>query len=165
MSSFQHRKAVGDAHEACVAKELAARGWDVSVWGQAILTETVRSALQHTGSLLRWTPDLVAAQGQRIILIDCKSRMTSHTTHRHAVERAAVMAHVQLAAWAQLPVVYVFDDLGVLTPFDVLLSGSTGPRSAAGSGAAYFLVSVARSLAFDDALGTSQRPLPRLRAA
>jgi hypothetical protein len=165
MSSFQRRKAVGDAHEARVAEELAARGWDVSVWGQAILTDTVRSALQRTGSFLRWTPDLVAAQGERVILIDCKSRMTSHASRRHAVERAAVMAHVQLAAWALLPVVYIFDDLGVLTPFDVLLSGSAGPRSAAGSGAPYFLVPVDRSLAFDDVFGAARRAFRRLSVA
>ncbi|MFG2948331.1 hypothetical protein [Streptomyces adustus] len=165
MPSFQHRKAVGDAHEVRVTEELAARGWDVSVWGQAILTDSVRSALQQTGSLLRWTPDLVAAKGRQVILIDCKSRMTSRTSRRHAVERAAVTAHVHLTAWTQLPVVYVYDDLRVLTPIDALLSGSTGPRSTAGSGAPYLLVPTTRSLAFDDVFGTAQHPPQHLSAA
>ncbi len=154
MPSFQQRKAVGDAHEAHVAHELAERGWDVSPWGQAVLTQAVRAALRRTDSFLRWTPDLAAAQDRRVVLIDCKGRMTSRTSHRHAVERSAVMAHLHLTAWTQLPVAYVFDDLGVLTPWDVLLSGRTGPLTTKGSGSAYFLVPVARALAFDEVFGT-----------
>ncbi|MEU3529821.1 hypothetical protein AB0E62_39315 [Streptomyces sp. NPDC038707] len=36
--------------------------------------EPVRLALHHTTSSLRWTPDLIAAQGRQVVLIDCKSR-------------------------------------------------------------------------------------------
>jgi hypothetical protein len=165
MPSFQHRKAVGDAHERRVAQELVLRGWDVNAWGQGVLTEAVRSALRGTDSSLRWTPDLVAAKGPQVFLIDCKSRMTSHTTHRHAVERAAVMAHLQLVAWTQLPVCYIFDNLDVLTPLDILMSGRTGPHSARGSGSAYYLVPAARSLAFDEVFGTGQPSAGRLGAA
>ncbi|MFF0737750.1 hypothetical protein ACFYVK_39825 [Streptomyces chartreusis] len=81
--------------------------------------------------------------------------MTSRTTYRHAVERAAVMAHLQLAAWTQLPICYVFDNLDVLTPFDVLMLGHDGPRSTAGSGSAYYLVPAARSLPFNEVFGTA----------
>ena len=95
---------MGDAHERRVAEELALRGWNVSPWGQGVLTEAVRVALRGTESSLRWTPDLVAAKDRQVFLIDCKSRMTSRITHRHAVERAAVTAHLQLAAWTQLPI-------------------------------------------------------------
>lgn len=165
MRSFQHRKVVGDAHEERVAEELVLRGWDVSAWGQGVLTEAVRSALRGTDSSLRWTPDLVAAKGSEIFLLDCKSRMTSRTTHRHAVERAAVMAHLQLAAWTQLPVCYVFDDLGILTPHDVLVSGRPGPHSVRGSGSAYYLVPTARSLAFDEVFGTGWPGAGQLGAA
>ncbi|WNF25311.1 hypothetical protein RI138_00010 [Streptomyces sp. C11-1] len=134
MPSFQHRKAVGDAHELRVTQELTSRGWDVNAWGQGILTDLVRFALQGTSSALRWTPDLIAAKEQHIALIDCKSRMTSRTTSRHAVERAAVTAHFQLVAWTLLPVYYVFDNLDVLTPHEVLATGRHGPYSEAGSG-------------------------------
>lgn len=36
-------------------------------------------------------------------MIDCKSSMTSRATHRHAIESAAVDAHLQLVAWTRLP--------------------------------------------------------------
>lgn len=153
MPSFQHRKAVGDAHELRVAGEFSRRGWDVNPWGQGVLTETVQRALQGTDSAFRWTPDLVVAKSNRIALIDCKSRMTSRTTHRHAVERAAVTAHLQLVAWTQLPVYYVFDNLDVLTPYDVLVAGHNGPYSQAGSGSPYYLIATARSLTLDSAFG------------
>ena len=44
---------MGDAHERRVAEELALRGWDVSPWGQGVLTEAVRVALRGTESSLR----------------------------------------------------------------------------------------------------------------
>ncbi|MFF2205531.1 hypothetical protein [Streptomyces sp. NPDC058145] len=88
---------MGDAHERRVAEDLALRGWNVSPWGQGVLTEAVRVALRGTESSLRWTPDLVAAKDRQVFLIDCKSRMTSRITHRHAVERAAVTAHLLFA--------------------------------------------------------------------
>ena len=149
---------MGDAHERRVAEELALRGWDVSPWGQGVLTEAVRVALRGTESSLRWTPDLVAAKDRQVFLIDCKSRMTSRITHRHAVERAA--------AWTQLPICYVFDNLDILTPLDVLMLGRTGPQPAAGSGSPYHLVPTRRSLAFDEVFGTmQQRHTPQLGAA
>ncbi|MFC4606222.1 hypothetical protein ACFO9E_00010 [Streptomyces maoxianensis] len=140
MPSFHDRKAIGDAHERRVAQELRQRGWHVNTWGQGVLAAPVRSALHGTDSSLRWTPDLIAAKGRQVILIGCKSRMTSSTTHRHVVERAAVIAHLQLVAWTQLPLYYVFDNLDVLTPHDVLGTGHNGPRTHAGSGTPYLLV-------------------------
>ncbi|MFE2023531.1 hypothetical protein ACFW9O_36485 [Streptomyces sp. NPDC059499] len=156
MPSFQHRKAVGDPHELRVARELTWRGWDVNAWGQGVLTGPVRSALRGTSSALRWTPGLIAAKEQQIALIDCKSRMTSRSTGRHAVERAAVTAHLQLVAWTLLPVYYVFDSLDVLTPYEVLTTGRYGPYSNAGSGSPYYLVSADRALAFDSIFGAEQ---------
>ncbi|MGW6755071.1 hypothetical protein [Streptomyces sp. NPDC055006] len=88
------------------------------------------------------------------MLIDCKSRMTSKSTGRHAVERSAVHAHVQLVAWTLLPLYYVFDDLDVLTPHDVLTTGQQGPHSIAGSGAPYFLISANTTRRFDSLFGT-----------
>ncbi|MEV2248764.1 hypothetical protein [Streptomyces sp. NPDC049970] len=163
MPSFQHRKAVSDAHELRVAQELTWRGWNVNAWGQGVLTDPVRSALRGTDSALRWTPDLIIAKGQQIALIDCKSRMTSRATSRHVVEGAAVTAHLQLVAWTLLPVYYVFDNLDVLTPHDVLTAGQHGPYSSAGSGSPYYLVPLSRSLAFDTTFGAHR--VTRLSAA
>ncbi|MGW3289430.1 hypothetical protein ACWDR3_32805 [Streptomyces sp. NPDC001002] len=101
-------------------------------------------------------PDLIAARDDALALIDCKSRMTSTTTNRHAVERAAVRAHLQLSAWTFLPVYYVFDNLDVLTPHDVLTDGRNGPRSSAGSGSAYYLVGAGTGRSFDSVFGCIQ---------
>ncbi|GAX56251.1 hypothetical protein SO3561_07818 [Streptomyces olivochromogenes] len=117
---------------------------------------TAAGAVRHQRTLTdanRETPGLITAQGRRVALIDCKSRMTSRATQRHAVERAAVNAHLQLVAWTLLPVYYVFDNLDVLTPYDVLMTGRGGPRTPAGSGSPYFLVPSNRSLSFDDTFG------------
>ncbi|MFD3442770.1 hypothetical protein ACFWU3_35370 [Streptomyces sp. NPDC058685] len=103
---------------------------------------------------MRWTPDLVVAKSNKVALIDCKSRMTSRTTPSHAVERAAVTAHLQLVAWTQIPVYYVFDNLDVLTPYDVLVAGHNGPYSHAGSGSPYYLIATARSLTLDKVFGS-----------
>ncbi|QKW48202.1 hypothetical protein [Streptomyces buecherae] len=165
MPSFQQRKDVGDAHEQRVARELNHRGWSVDGWGQGVLSEAVRCALRGTDSSLRWTPDLIAAKDRQLFMIDCKSRMTSRTTSRHAVEKAAVMAHLHLAAWTQLPVCYVFDNLDVLSPYDVLMTGYTGPRTVHGSGSAYYLVPTARAFSFSEVFGKGPEESVQLPAA
>ncbi|MBW5420155.1 hypothetical protein GKQ77_01000 [Streptomyces sp. BG9H] len=159
MPSFQQRKAVGDAHEQRIAQELTARGWAVNPWGQGVLTQPVQAALRQTDSSLRWTPDLLAAKEGRVALIDCKSSMTSRATHRHAIESAAVDAHLQLVAWTRLPLYYVFDNLDVLTPYDALTAGQTGPRSVrTGSGAPYLLVPTTLCRPFDTVFGPRRNP-------
>ncbi|MFJ6756066.1 hypothetical protein ACIQNK_13725 [Streptomyces sp. NPDC091273] len=90
-------------------------------------------------------------------MIDCKSSMTSRATHRHAIESAAVRAHLQLVAWTVLPLYYVFDSLDVLTPFDALAAGQTGPHSVAGSGAPYLLAPTTRCRTFASAFGPRRR--------
>lgn len=81
--------------------------------------------------------------------------MSGGTRRRHAIERAAVRAHLQLVAMTDLPVYYVFDDLGVATPYDVLTDGRCGPRSSVGSGAAYCLVSSALDRSFDSVFSSA----------
>ncbi|MFI0242833.1 hypothetical protein [Streptomyces sp. NPDC016845] len=165
MTSFQQRKDIGDAHEQCVARELGKRGWTVDEWGQGVLSPAARAALRRSNSFLRWTPDLIAARGPHLFMIDCKSRMTSRAPGRHAVEAAAVTAHLQLAAWTGMPVCYVFDNLDVLTPLDVLMTGGRGPRSARGSGSPYHLVPVQHALDFDTVFGEVSGDAQRLPAA
>ncbi|WP_078940541.1 hypothetical protein [Streptomyces cellulosae] len=158
MASFQQRKAIGDAHERYVAEQLTVRGWEVDPWGQGLLSGRLQGALRRTDSFIRWFPDLIAAKGEDLVLIDCKGGMTSRKTDRHAVERAAVRAHLQLVAWTGLPVYYVFDGLGVWAPHDVLIAGRKGPHSTAGSGAPYFLISASGARCFDDLFGASEAP-------
>ncbi|MEV3856944.1 hypothetical protein AB0J38_21765 [Streptomyces sp. NPDC050095] len=153
MATFQQRKAIGDAHERYVAEELTGRGWEVDFWGQGLLSRALQRALQKTDSSIRWFPDLIAAKAQDLVLIDCKGGMTSRRTGRHAVERAAVQAHLQLVAWTGLPVYYVFEGLGVWAPHDVHIAGQEGPHSPVGSGAPYFLISAQGARRFDDLFG------------
>ena len=159
MTTWTERKTVGDLLEQHVAEELTIRGWTVNPWGQGVLTEEVRFALKSSDSYLRWTPDLVAARGESVVLIDCKARMTSSASNRNSIERAAVKAHLQFSAWTDLPVYYVFDNLKVLTPHDVLTSGRAGPHTRVGSGAPYYLVPDALAKAFDALFGTYESAL------
>ena len=153
MTTWEERKTVGDLLEQRVAEELTLREWAVNPWGQGILTSPVQSALRRTDSALRWTPDLVATRGEIVVLIDCKGRKTSATRNRHTIERAAVKSHLQFSAWTDLPMYYVFDNLGVMTPHDVLTAGRIGPHTQVGSGAPYYLVPAALARPVDDVFG------------
>lgn len=156
MTYWDQRNRIGVALERRVAEELRDRGWHVNAWGQGTLDAPVRRALRRTDSCARWTPDLVAARNQMVCFIDCKANMTGGASRRHAIERAAVRAHLQFVAWNNLPVYYVFDDLGVATPYDVLMAGEPGPTPRVGSGAPYYLISATHDRAFDSIFGDSE---------
>ncbi|AJE81754.1 hypothetical protein SLNWT_1378 [Streptomyces albus] len=163
MASFQQRKAIGDTHERYVAEQLIERGWTVDFWGQGLLSRGLQCALRRTDSSIRWFPDLIATKAGDLVLIDCKGGTTSQRTGRHAVERSAVQAHLQLVAWTGLPVYYVFDGLDVWAPHDVLIAGQEGPHSVVGSGAPYFLIASQGARRFDALFGA--RDLPELGIA
>ncbi|MFI1213452.1 hypothetical protein ACH4UV_38435 [Streptomyces sp. NPDC020802] len=158
MASFQQRKAIGDAHERYVAEQLIGLGWEVDFWGQGLLSRALQCALRRTDSSIRWFPDLIAAKAKDLVLIDCKGGMTSQRTGRHAIERSAVQAHLQLVAWTGLPVYYVFDGLDVWAPHDVLIAGQEGPHSVVGSGVPYFLISAQGARRFNDLFGAQGLP-------
>ncbi|MFC7619379.1 hypothetical protein [Microlunatus sp. GCM10028923] len=156
MVNWEQRKRVGDSLERRVAEELRGRGWHVNAWGQGVLDEPVRQALRATETFARWTPDLVVARNRTVCFVDCKANMTGRVSRRHAIERAAVRAHLQLVAWNNLPVYYVFDSLGVATPYDVLMAGEPGGTPRVGSGAPYFLISAAYDRSFDSIFGDAK---------
>lgn len=147
--SWNQRKLVGDAHEMRVGGELAARGWDVDPWGQAILSESVRRAVSRT----RWKnfPDLVAARDGDLVAIDAKDRMSSAETGRYAISRECVSFGLQFVAAFGVPIFYVFGNLGVLTPQEVMSYGNIGPR---GMGGSYYLVNGRLAHQFDDVFGS-----------
>lgn len=153
MANWDQRKRIGDALERGVTAALRDRGWHVNEWGQGVLDAPVRRALRGTDSFARWTPDLVAARDLTVCFIDCKANMTGGSRRRHAIERAAVQAHLQFVAWNNLPVYYVFDDLGVATPYDVLMASQPGPTPRIGSGAPYLLISAVHDRPFDSIFG------------
>jgi Holliday junction resolvase len=148
MQPFEMRKRIGDAHESRVAAQMESRGWAVDPWGQGILSERVRRAVTRT----RWKhfPDLVAARDGDLVAIDAKDRMSSAETGRYALARDCVAFGLQFVAAFGVPVFYVFGNLGVLTPQEVMSYATTGPR---GLGGSYYLVNGRLAHQFDDVFG------------
>jgi hypothetical protein len=120
MATWANRKAVGDEHERRVREELERRGWTVSDYGQGILAEAIRRALQRTESGTRWDTDFLAAQGSTVCGIDAKSAMRGEDAHVYTLSRKALRAGLRLWVERDLPVYYVFANLGVATPAEVM---------------------------------------------
>lgn len=150
--TWEARKQTGDAHENRVAVEMSNRNWVVDPWGQAVLSEQVRRAISRT----RWKnfPDLVAARDGDLVAIDAKDRMSSAETGRYAISRECVSFGLQFVAAFGVPIFYVFGNLGVLTPQEVMSYGSTGAR---GMGGSYYLVNGRLAHQFDDVFGVPVR--------
>jgi hypothetical protein len=117
---FAERKVIGDQHELRVRAELEKRGWAVSPYGQGILGEPIRRALRHTESRMRWDPDMIAAQGSSVCLIDAKTSMRGDDAWSYTLSRKALSAHLRMWAELDLPIYYVFGNLGVATPAEVM---------------------------------------------
>ncbi|MFE5795562.1 hypothetical protein ACFQ8C_23710 [Streptomyces sp. NPDC056503] len=159
VTQWQQRKAVGDAHEQRVAAALASQGWTVERCGQGTYPPAIQQALARTTSALRWFPDLIAARAGEVVTIDAKDSMPSSTSGRYAVADEAVHAGLQfIAANRPTPLYYVFGDLRVLTPVEILHYTGHAERQHDG---AYRLVSTRQAHSFDTVFG---RRLP-LRAA
>lgn len=151
MRQWQDRKTVGDAHEQRVAVALHARGWTVHPCGQGTCPPAVRDALRRTRSALRQFPDLIAARGTDLVTIDAKDRMPSTDTDRYAISTDTVNAGLLFtAAHAPTPLYYVFGDLKVLTPAEVVHYTAHALRHRSG---AFHLVRTERAHHFDDVFG------------
>ncbi|MEU9181811.1 hypothetical protein AB0C90_34235 [Streptomyces sp. NPDC048550] len=109
--------------------------------------------MAHTRSALRQFPDLIAARGAELITIDAKDRMPSTHSDRYAISTAALNAGlVFTAAHAPTPLYYVFGDMKVLTPAEVLHYAKHALRHRSG---AYHLVRTTRAHLFDEVFGTA----------
>ncbi|WP_030390958.1 hypothetical protein [Streptomyces sp. NRRL S-241] len=151
MTSWQERKPVGDAHEQRVATALRQHGWTVQLCGQGTYPPTIQRALTRTRSALRQFPDLIAARGSDLITIDAKDRMPSTHSDRYAISTATLNAGLLLtAAHAPTPLYYVFGDMKVLTPAEVLHYAQHAFRHHSG---AYHLVRTDRAHPFDQVFG------------
>lgn len=122
-----------------------------------MLSDPVRQALQRTDSAFRWEPDLVAARGRRLVLIDCKARMTSTVSERHIIDRRAFEAQRLLAAARSMLMVYVFDTLTVLTADDVAALA----MSSSNTGKAKIFIGTGMARPFDEVFGAP--PATQLR--
>lgn len=153
MTTFMDRLAVGNELEHRVASELEARGWTVSCWGQGILPDQTRQAIRDARSRFQHFPDLVAARAGEIVTVDAKDHMHSVETDRYAVSRQCVNFGLQFYAAFGLPLYYVFGNLGVLCPTEIMSYGQVGPRA---TGGAYYLVNGRLAHHFDDVFGSPQ---------
>lgn len=147
---WDDRKTVGDEHESRVREELERRGWTVSEYGQGVLAEPVRRALQRTESRYRFDMDMLAARGSTVCLVDAKSSMRGEDAHTYTISRKALRAG--LRAWVEddIPVYYVFANLGVATPAEVMQFCRLASLGEAG-GYLSFLAGLPRP--FDDVFG------------
>ncbi|MGQ4388868.1 hypothetical protein [Streptomyces sp. SAS_270] len=153
MTQWQDRQAIGEAHERRVAAALRARGWTVQPCGQGTYPPAVREALRRTRSALRQFPDLIAARGADLVTIDAKDRMPSTRTDRYAISRDTVNAGLLFtAAHAPTPLYYVFGDLKVLTPAEVVHYTAHALRHRSG---AFHLVCTEQAHRFDDVFGSA----------
>ncbi|WP_241746492.1 hypothetical protein [Streptomyces lydicus] len=113
----------------------------------------MRDALSRTGSALRQFPDLIAARGTDLVTIDAKDRMPSTDSDRYAISTDTVNASLLFtAAHAPTPLYYVFGDLKVLTPAEVLHYTAHALRHRSG---AFHLVRTKGAHHFDDVFGSA----------
>lgn len=155
-ATWAERKTAGDHLEERVRAELGVRGWMVDLLGQGAMSEPVTAVLGRTKSPLRFLPEFIAARKGELCLIDCKGRISPHTG-RHSISRSAVQAHLAMRTLFDLPIYYVFETLGVMTPFDVQRFADT---RVGGRGGSYFLVSAAEARPFDAFFGDQQFLFP-----
>jgi hypothetical protein len=152
-TNWAQRNLIGAELEWRVGAALIARGWSIDKYGQGAMKQEIREALHSGTSGLRWNPDLIIVREREIKFVDCKASLQAHPTGRHAIEQAAVSAHNQIIAVFDIPVFYVFEDMTVLTPRDVLSFGEPGKPGANGSGQPYYLVEARHGRAFDTVFG------------
>lgn len=162
LSTWAERKAVGDPHEDRVRTELEQRGWTTAPYGQGILPEPIRRALKHTDSIMRWDPDLVAAQGSTICMIDAKSSMKGEDAWTYHVSRKAIRSHLRMWAELDLPIYYVFSNLGVATPAQVMQWCRLASIGEAGG---YLSLPAGLPMPFDDVFGMPTASVSQLRSA
>lgn len=154
---FATRKAIGDAHEQRVRHELEARGWTVNDYGQKILREVTRRALQRTESRMRWDPDFIVSHGSLLCLVDAKSAMRGEDAYIYTISRKALRAHIRLWAELDIPIYYVFPNLGVATPVEIMQFCRLATLGEAG-GYVSFPSGLVRPI--DDAFGAPTGQLP-----
>jgi hypothetical protein len=152
---FAARKAAGDEHEDRVREQLEKRGWTVSPYGQRILAEEIRRALKRTESPARWDPDFVVACGSTIRYVDAKGSLRGMNADLNFISRRALEAHRRLQSDRDIPVFYVFGDLGVMTPDEVLRAAEVERLGTAGG---YLSVPRDASRKLDDVFGPVHPP-------
>jgi hypothetical protein len=95
-------------------------------------------------------PDLIATRRGDLVAIDCKDSM--RRIPRYSIKRECLEFGIQFCAVFKTPLLYVFGNLGVLTPAELqAYPALVGPPAPTG---AYVLVDGNRTRRFDDVFGT-----------
>lgn len=117
---FPQRKAIGDAHEAEVRRELERRGWTVDPYGQDRLSEMTKRRLSRTKSRFRWDPDFFVADSRRLRIVDAKTKMPTRAGETWSVSRESAFASLDIWRQYEIPFYYVFGNMTIATPLRVL---------------------------------------------
>jgi hypothetical protein len=112
VTQTQDRLHHGRQHEIAVRERLEACGWTVQDWGQGLFDDRIRVVIRHGKRepvvLWRWIPDLIAINGQRIVLVDPKTDLRGDTSN-FSIEVSAWQAHLAMLPLG-LPIAYVWSD-------------------------------------------------------
>lgn len=141
MNEYADRLERGVQWEIALSHKLEKWGWAVAPFGVATLPGVVSLGRVRDGgpppgalykalleyrdakgrpSGLRWLPDMIAARGPLLRLIDAKSGR--HDTGNYAVEYRSLMIGRIVEVEFNTPVFYVWDDGGVLSPRAIALN-------------------------------------------
>lgn len=161
MTTFDSRMEAGKKHEWDVLQALIRRSWDAEFFGQALLSDRMRSYLKTVKTGVRWMPDIVAARninGRNIVtFVDAKAGERYKDTGNHDIETAALEAAEK---WIELsnnncPYFFVFADWTLATPGDVRDSCWDGPYVGNGSGTPFKLFPCSKTRPFDEVFGSA----------
>lgn len=151
-------------HEANVLDHINGRGggWYAESWGQSLLSEAIRKHLKASASPIRWLPDIIAF-APNCALLTFEAKTTTHRTSPNwDIETASLTSAIAFERFARAPVYFVFDDLTVARPSDILDVSWDGPRTRNGSGTPYKLTRRSdHTTTLDDLMVTWERGLLR----
>jgi len=152
MNGFQKRLGPAMAWENQLIEKLRDRGWLAAPFGQAQVPTEMRPHLARWlddyghATLLRWTPDIIAVKPTAkpsVCLIDAKTENDGNAASpNYSVEINAVDAGLTIVRDWHMPLFYVWEDGGVLSPQGVVnrWNRKLDGAGSAGSGTAFYLV-------------------------
>ncbi|MGE5828845.1 MAG: hypothetical protein ACM30G_10875 [Micromonosporaceae bacterium] len=151
-SGFRGRFDPAQKWETDLIDRLVGWGWLAAPFGQAQVPQDMRPHLARWlddyghATLLRWTPDIIAvrpAARPYVCLIDAKTENESNAASpNYSIEINAVDAGLTIVRDWHMPLYYVWEDGGVLTPQTVMnrWNRKMDGAGSGGSNTAYYLV-------------------------
>lgn len=137
--------AYGHQWEDAVVDYLKAEKWKVSLYGQRA-NNGIQEVLRGTSSTARFDPDICASKGNAVVWIDAKNS-DPRKTGNHAVNQAAMDAHLQWMHANQDPHLFAFPDghggicWMAVQSFAALMASRSGKSARRGTGQDFCVVS------------------------